>query len=180
MSTPETTAPEQEQGRFQPGRSGNPAGRPKGARNKTTLAALAILDGEAEALTRKAVEMALAGDSTALRLCLERLVPPAKELPIPKGAVNLPRLSATGVQTSQTGTDWKDCVSQALASIVEAVATGRLTTSQGDALASLVERYRKACNLDAPMSPEQQETPLDRLAKALSGRRDARKNDDIC
>jgi hypothetical protein len=39
---------------FQPGRSGNPAGRPKGARHRTTLAMKALLDGEAEALTRKA------------------------------------------------------------------------------------------------------------------------------
>ncbi|MHB2208271.1 DUF5681 domain-containing protein [Methylobacterium sp. CM6257] len=39
---------------FQPGRSGNPAGRPKGARHRTTLAMEALLDGESEALTRKA------------------------------------------------------------------------------------------------------------------------------
>ncbi len=39
-----------------------------GARHKATVAAEALLDGEAEALTRKAVEMALAGDGTALRL----------------------------------------------------------------------------------------------------------------
>src|SRR5215475_9848913 len=67
--------------RFRPGVSGNPAGRPKGARNKSTLAAEALLDGEAEALTRKAVEMALGGDTVALRLCLERLVPPRKDRP---------------------------------------------------------------------------------------------------
>jgi Family of unknown function (DUF5681) len=38
---------------FKPGESGNPAGKPKGARNKVTLAIEALLDGEAEALTRK-------------------------------------------------------------------------------------------------------------------------------
>ena len=64
---------------FQPGQSGNPAGKPKGARNRATLAAEALLDGEATALTRKAIELALAGDSTALRLCLERLLPARKE-----------------------------------------------------------------------------------------------------
>ena len=53
---------------------GNP-GRPLGARNKATLAALALLEGEAEALTRRCVELALAGDTTALRLCLDRLLP---------------------------------------------------------------------------------------------------------
>src|SRR3954452_2997748 len=63
----------------QPARPGtfrpcNP-GRPAGARNRATLAALALLEGEAEALTRRCVELALAGDTTALRLCLERLLP---------------------------------------------------------------------------------------------------------
>ena len=55
-------------------RPGNP-GRPPGARNKATLAALALLEGEAEALTRRCVEMALGGDATAMRLCLDRLLP---------------------------------------------------------------------------------------------------------
>jgi hypothetical protein len=63
-------------GRFPKGRSGNPAGKLKGTRHRTTLAAEALLDGEAEALTRKVIEMALAGDSAALRLCLDRILPP--------------------------------------------------------------------------------------------------------
>jgi Family of unknown function (DUF5681) len=52
---------------FEPGQSGNPAGNPKGTRNKTTLAVEALLDGEAETLTRKAIELAKAGDLAALR-----------------------------------------------------------------------------------------------------------------
>ena len=59
-------------GPFVKGRSGNPTGRRYGSRNKKTLAAAVLLDGEAEALTRKAVELALAGDRTALRLCIEK------------------------------------------------------------------------------------------------------------
>ena len=47
---------------FAKDRSGNPAGRTVGSRNKTTIAAAALLAGEAEALTRKAVELALVGD----------------------------------------------------------------------------------------------------------------------
>src|SRR6266576_1444550 len=57
-------------------------GRPKGARHKATLAAEALLDGDAEGLTRKCVEMALGGDSTALRLAMERIVPPRRERPV--------------------------------------------------------------------------------------------------
>lgn len=53
--------------RGRPFKKGNP-GRPKGARNKVTLAVEALLDGEAEDLTRKAVELAQEGNTTALRL----------------------------------------------------------------------------------------------------------------
>jgi Family of unknown function (DUF5681) len=67
------------EGRFKPGQSGNPAGRPPGTRNKATESAELLLEGEAEALTREAVELALAGDATALRLCLDRLIPPRRE-----------------------------------------------------------------------------------------------------
>ena len=64
--------------RGRPFATGNP-GRPKGARHRVTVAAEALLDGEAEALTRKAIELALAGDTIALRLCLDRIIPPRRE-----------------------------------------------------------------------------------------------------
>src|SRR5262249_39105368 len=60
---------------FQKGQSGNLAGRPPGSRNEATLAAEILLEGEAEALTRQAIELALEGDRTALKLCLERILP---------------------------------------------------------------------------------------------------------
>jgi len=60
---------------FQKGRSGNPAGRQPGSRNQLTIAAEVLLEGEAEALTRRAIELALEGDTTALKLCLERILP---------------------------------------------------------------------------------------------------------
>jgi hypothetical protein len=47
-------------GRWLPGHAPPGAGRPKGARHKATMAAEALLDGEAKALTRKAIEKALA------------------------------------------------------------------------------------------------------------------------
>src|SRR5215471_7727577 len=68
--------PGQVRGRpFPRGHSGNPAGRRFGSRNKSTIAAQELLAGEAEALTRKAIEAALAGNPTAMRLCLERILP---------------------------------------------------------------------------------------------------------
>ena len=60
---------------------GNP-GRTKGVRLKVTRAVAELMDGQSEAITQKAVDMALAGDTTALRLCLERLAPPRKDGPV--------------------------------------------------------------------------------------------------
>jgi len=60
--------------KFKPGQSGNPKGRPKGARDKRTELR-SLLEPHAKDLVEKAVELAKGGDTTALRLCLERLIP---------------------------------------------------------------------------------------------------------
>jgi hypothetical protein len=62
MTEPENTAGMQRGKPFQKGQSGNPDGRPKGSRNATTLALETLLDGQATALTQKAIDLALAGD----------------------------------------------------------------------------------------------------------------------
>lgn len=64
---------------FAKGVSGNPTGRPRGCRDKINRIAEMLLDGEAEVLTRKAVELALEGDPTALRLCLDRIAAPRRQ-----------------------------------------------------------------------------------------------------
>jgi hypothetical protein len=61
---------------FGPGQSGNPSGRPKGARNRVTRVVEALIDGQGEALAAKAVEKALQGDSPMLRVLLSTLVSP--------------------------------------------------------------------------------------------------------
>ena len=68
-------------GRFVKGGSGNPAGRPPGIMNQATRDAAVLLSGEAGALTRKAIEMALAGDIAALRLCVDRIIAPQRDQP---------------------------------------------------------------------------------------------------
>jgi hypothetical protein len=108
--------------------SGNP-GRPRGSRHKSTLAIQALLDGEGEALTRKAVNMALAGDTTALRLCLERIAPPRKDGPV---RFDLPPMEGAA------------SASAAMGAILAGVASGDLTPSEAGSLAGLVETYRKA------------------------------------
>jgi len=108
------------------------AGRPPGSLNKATLAVQALLDGEAEALTRKAVELALAGNMAALRLCLERICPPRKERPL---AVELPAVESIAELPKLTS------------AILEAVGRGELEPGQAAALASLVANYGKALEL---------------------------------
>jgi hypothetical protein len=76
---------------FKKGQSGNPQGKPKGTRNRATIVALNLLEGEAEALVRKVVQLALEGDLTCLRICIERLVPPKKDAPI---EIDLPVITA--------------------------------------------------------------------------------------
>lgn len=112
-------------GRFGPG---NP-GKPVGARNKTTQAALALLEGEAEALTRKAVEMALGGDVVALRFCLERLVPVRRNSAI---QFDLPDLSTS-----------KNAPAAARAVLV-ALSDGRIAPTDAETALRVIEFWRQA------------------------------------
>ncbi len=118
--------------RGRPFERGN-AGRPKGSRNKTTLAMEVLLDGEAEALARRAVEMALAGDTVALRLCLDRLLPVRKDRPI---SLPLPKLETTA-----------DAM-KAASFLVDAVATGELTPSEASEVGKVVEGFFNAAKMD--------------------------------
>jgi hypothetical protein len=117
---------------FQKGRSGNPSGRPEGSRNKATIVAQKLLDGQAEALVQKAINQALTGDTICLRICLERLVPPRKDAPL---CVTLPKV--------ETPMD----LPKATAAILEAVAKGDLTPSEGQTLAGILENHRKSLEL---------------------------------
>jgi hypothetical protein len=106
---------------------GNP-GKPKGARHKATQAVQDLLDGSTEALTQKAVDMALDGDTAALRLCLERICPARKDTPI---QFELPSMvCAADAQT-------------AAASVVGSVASGDLTPIEGASVMGLIDSYRR-------------------------------------
>lgn len=104
------------------------AGKPSGARHRATQVVLALLDGEAEALTRKAVELALEGEGTALRLCLERIAPPRRDAPV---AFALPKM--TGAADA----------AEAAAAVLAAVAEGDLTPTEGAHVMALIETYRR-------------------------------------
>lgn len=83
-------------GQFKPGQSGNPAGRPKGAVSSLRK----TMQAHAPELIDKAVELALEGDTTALKMCLERILPALRaeaapmsiELPAEAGIAGTSRL----------------------------------------------------------------------------------------
>ena len=118
---------------FKPGQSGNPSGRPKGARNKSTVAAEALLNGESEALTRRCIDLAMEGDSTALRLCLSRILPVRRERTI---ELTLPPLEGSHDSLRAIGT------------VLEAVGCGEITPSEGQAVASLLEAHRRTFEIE--------------------------------
>ncbi len=123
--TPAKTG-QQQDARFKAGQSGNPKGRPQGSRHRTTLAIDALLDGDADKLTRKAIDMAMAGDTVALRMCMDRLAPPRRDRPV---TFALPKLD--------TAADAK----QALAALIEAVAVGELTPFEAGELSKLIDGF---------------------------------------
>jgi hypothetical protein len=117
-------------GRFRKGWSGNPAGRPRGTRNKAIEAAQILLEGEAEALTRRAVERALEGDAAALRLCLDRIIPPRRGR-----SVRLDSVAPVRSAGDLGGT---------MAAITTAATGGVITPGEAAELARVVEIFVRA------------------------------------
>ena len=115
-------------GKFTDGNSG----RPRGSRNKVTIAIESLLEGQSEALTQIAISKALDGDSVALRLCLDRIAPPMKDKPV---FFPLPQMQ-----------DAMDA-SQAAGSVLSAVSEGILTPIEGTRVMGLIDSYRRTLEL---------------------------------
>ena len=115
--------------RFQPGQSGNPSGRPRGALNRATVLAQELLSARVEGIAGKLIELAEGGDMRAIRVCMERLMPVIKHQPI---AVELPPMEKAA-----------DSV-EAVASIAAAVAAGELTATEAAELAKVIDVYVRA------------------------------------
>jgi hypothetical protein len=114
---------------FRPGQSGNPSGRPRGSRNASTIALESLLDGQAKALTQKAIDLALAGDLIAIRLCLDRILPVRKHRPI--------EFALPAIETIADAP-------KAIGAITAAVASGEITVSDAADVSRLVEAYVRA------------------------------------
>ena len=108
------------------------SGRPKGARNKQTLAIESLLNGQAEALTQTAISKALDGNSMALRLCMERIAPAPKDNPV---SFALPQMN-NALNASQ-----------AAGSVLTAVSEGNLTPIEATRVMGLIDSYRRTLEL---------------------------------
>jgi len=117
--TPQPNLPPAIRGR--PFANGNP-GRKAGSKNRATIIAATLLDGEAEEFVRKAVEIAKAGDVVMLKFLLGRILTRERPIKLDLPAVNFAEDAAV-----------------ALGAIINAVAEGRINPSEGAALASLID-----------------------------------------
>ena len=114
---------------FQKGQSGNPAGPAKGTRHKITMLAEKLLEDDRDAIVRAVIAAAKGGDPTAMRLCIERLIPVRKGHPI---VFDLPPV--------KTAAD----IVGAIGEVARAMAAGELTTDEASAAASVIEMHRRA------------------------------------
>ena len=115
-------------GQFTEGNSG----KPKGSRNKATIAIESLLEGQAEALTQTAISKALDGDSMALRLCMDRIAPLPKDTTI---SFPLPRM--------ENAND----ASKAAGSVLKAVSIGEITPIEGSRVMGLIDSFRRTLEL---------------------------------
>jgi hypothetical protein len=90
---------------------------------------LELMEGEADIVTRKCIELAKAGDMQAMKLFFERIVPPSKGRRI--------RLDIPPIVTAA------DCLT-AQGVITAAMAAGELSPDEADTMANVVELKRRA------------------------------------
>ncbi|MGH7061233.1 MAG: hypothetical protein ACREFH_12660 [Stellaceae bacterium] len=115
---------------FAPGRSGHPAGRPARARvTRGRSPPRRCSTAKPRGLTRKAVELALAGDPAALRLCVERILPPCRERAV---KFVLPPIESAAD------------IAPAMKAVAAALADAVITPGEGEAVARIVTTFIRA------------------------------------
>jgi hypothetical protein len=132
---------------FQKGQSGNPLGRPRGARNKLTVLAENLFEGDADALVRKLIDVAKEGDVRALRLCIERICPKQRDRTV---AIELPPMTTAADAIAGMG------------AIMEAIGAGDLGADEAAKLSSVVTGFTQT------ITTAQLEKRLDDIEKAMA------------
>jgi hypothetical protein len=154
---PPANAGRKQGGRFRPGVSGNPNGKPRGARHRTTRAVQELLDGEAEKLTRKAIELALAGDVQCLRLCIDRLAP-------------VPRRSVSIAFPAVGPFDCADALLACYSAVTAALGAGEIAPGEAVEIISVLDAHRTAIETLKPdamgAAPTREQLELRRRAAA--------------
>lgn len=115
---------------FKSGKSGNPNGRPKGVIDKRTQLR-SLLQPHAEDLVNKLIERAKLGDSWAMKLCIDRLIPPIKKddsicFDLPEGDLGAPENMLKIVQ-----------------SMTQSVASGQLSVAEAEKFSEFLNHQRK-------------------------------------
>jgi hypothetical protein len=111
---------------FEPGRSGNPNGRPKGSRNRITRAVEELINDQAEGLAEKAIEKALAGDAAMLRVLLSRIVPAQR---------------ARAVEFELPGIKTLADASAASAAVLAACSGGEISPAEADVIMAMIATH---------------------------------------
>lgn len=129
---PVNTGQIQGNGQFTKGRSGNPKGKPKGARHRSSLIAEQLFADEIQDICKTVIEEAKAGNMQAARIILDRLLPPRKDNPI---QIDLPKMESSSD------------ILKAVGCITHAVGIGQISPSEGEAFARIVDIHTKALEL---------------------------------
>lgn len=119
----DNSKPKLRKGQWSKGVSGNPSGRPRGSLNKGTMAMEVLLEEGAEQLINKAMAMALAGDTAAMRLCLERILPARRD--------RLVHLELPPIGTAKE-------ISGAISTIFTAIGEGQITPAEGETMSNIL------------------------------------------
>ncbi|MHA6687782.1 DUF5681 domain-containing protein [Mesorhizobium sp. A556] len=114
--------------KFQPGKSGNPNGRPQGSRSRKLVALDALAEGEVEAIVRAMIEKAKEGDAVAARPILDRVWPARKGARVP---FQLPKVTKA------------EDLPTAFAAVIDQVAVGELSLDEGTLIAGLLDVHRR-------------------------------------
>ncbi|HAT1846836.1 TPA: hypothetical protein RG395_002082 [Legionella pneumophila] len=136
---------------FQAGKSGNPAGRPKGIIDKR-VKLRAMLEEHAEDIISKLAELAKSGEPNALRLCVERLLPKTRlenniYFELPKGRI-----------------DDYDNMLKIAQDVTQAVISGQLTMEEANKFANFLSRQRR--DIDVVERRKQEEIEREEIMKA--------------
>jgi Family of unknown function (DUF5681) len=128
----ENTSPKLPHG-FQKGQSGNPAGKPRGARHKATIFAERLMQDDIEKIVGAVLTAAGNGDMTAAKIVLDRLAPVSRRQCV---SFDLPKIETLDDEVA------------ARAAVLGSVADGDLTPGEAAVISELIDelgrRFRKA------------------------------------